>query len=616
MKKGIVCLLLLSLLFSLCGFAPNRLASARTADGSFSGGSGTEEDPYRIASAEDLRALQKLAEQRSYKPENPYRKAHYLLTADVDLGGKDDPWTPIGDNHDLDGSAQFPFEGVFDGGGHTVSGLYIEYKSDSLFTRPQFGFGLFGRVENGTVKNLTVADSSIAVTGSKLSPNVGAIAGEINNAAIENCRVLASVSLAGPYAVGGVVGYTSDTLGLTVIRDCASAAQLSSTGQYGELGGITAVSFGSLINCVNDGDITGYELGGIACTAFADITGCVNNGSLHAKRAGAGIVSRFSDGALNPSMVKAVKIADCRNTGDVTVEDGDAGGIAGKISAGVIENCENTGAIRGYLSAGGIFAQAVFERMIGPTAAGAAIRGCINSGAVAASSENGAGFLGGIGGAITSVMTDLTIEDCRNSGPVGTREKLKGKAGGIVGAFTHGVSDGEGEMKLLLRGCENTAEICGGSYGTGGIAGSVSTAKSGARLLLTVSDCVNGGDVHSASLLCRSGGILGEIDCLNSYSEITGCTNTGSLASEYELVPSAGRWYHYTCVLGGIVGHIGSNTNQINPADSEIVTEGEPVARFSGCRSTGTLTTYADDGVTYYTDDVCARSDFPILVED
>ena len=41
-----------------------------------------------------------------------------LLTADISLGGESSPWTPIG-------ASGTPFKGSFDGGGHIVSGLYI-----------------------------------------------------------------------------------------------------------------------------------------------------------------------------------------------------------------------------------------------------------------------------------------------------------------------------------------------------------------------------------------------------------------------------------------------------------------------------------------------------------
>ena len=63
-----------------------------------------------------------------------------ILTANIDLGGEENPWTPIGNK-----SAQF--KGTFDGGYHVISGLYVSGTTYS---------GLFGNVKGGTVKNFVV----------------------------------------------------------------------------------------------------------------------------------------------------------------------------------------------------------------------------------------------------------------------------------------------------------------------------------------------------------------------------------------------------------------------------------------------------------------------------
>ena len=89
------------------------------------------------------------------------------LDVNIDLGGADNPWTPIG-------SSSNPFKGTFDGNYHTVEGLYINSTGGSKL-------GLFGQVTGGTVKNLGVGGE---VTGSS---SVAGVVGSTSDATVTNC---------------------------------------------------------------------------------------------------------------------------------------------------------------------------------------------------------------------------------------------------------------------------------------------------------------------------------------------------------------------------------------------------------------------------------------------
>ncbi|MDR2201930.1 MAG: InlB B-repeat-containing protein [Clostridiales bacterium] len=125
-------------------------------------GTGTDADPYLVASAADMAAL------NSYLGPN-YQGKIFKLTQDISLTAYPDNWKPIGGVADDDlgnptilhtyGEAvtidpdtgldlvTYAFYGVFDGNGHTVSGLTIY--------RPSVEYqGLFGNIRNATVKNL------------------------------------------------------------------------------------------------------------------------------------------------------------------------------------------------------------------------------------------------------------------------------------------------------------------------------------------------------------------------------------------------------------------------------------------------------------------------------
>lgn len=97
-------------------------------------------------------------------------------------------WTPIGANDHF-------YAGTFNGNGYAVSGLYFDNSSRD-------GVGLFGVVQNGTVKNVGVVDSYI--NGKQW---VGGVVGEILGGTIRNVYNAGFVS--GSSNVGGVVGYVN-----------------------------------------------------------------------------------------------------------------------------------------------------------------------------------------------------------------------------------------------------------------------------------------------------------------------------------------------------------------------------------------------------------------------
>jgi hypothetical protein len=87
----------------------------------FSGGSGTSNDPYQIVSAVDLNNIRYVSGSVYFKLMNDIDLSQSVYKStnqiSVGVGGYVYGWEPI------------PFEGYFDGGGHTISGLYIDNES-------------------------------------------------------------------------------------------------------------------------------------------------------------------------------------------------------------------------------------------------------------------------------------------------------------------------------------------------------------------------------------------------------------------------------------------------------------------------------------------------------
>ncbi len=178
----------------------------------FSGGSGTEANPYLIATKTDLKTL---SENSSYWQQGYYFKQTAditFTTADFASGGafynSGLGWIPIG------ASYQLLFTGYYDGDGHIIDGLTINNTSGYS--------GLFGIAKNAEIKNLGLENVNISgrICGSILGC---ARISEENYNIIKNCY--ASGTLNGSYAAGGLVAIGE---GYLKIIDCYSRVSVTS----------------------------------------------------------------------------------------------------------------------------------------------------------------------------------------------------------------------------------------------------------------------------------------------------------------------------------------------------------------------------------------------------
>ena len=122
----------------------------------------------------------------TYSANNYIQDMYFQLGADIDMSGVTD-FTPIGQ--------YYWFEGTFDGAGHTISHLTIDRGGND------YDVGLFGYVDEGAVRNLTLDGATI--TGYYY---VGGIAGYGFLASISNCHVISSV-IRGYSDVGAICGF-------------------------------------------------------------------------------------------------------------------------------------------------------------------------------------------------------------------------------------------------------------------------------------------------------------------------------------------------------------------------------------------------------------------------
>ena len=237
-------------------------------------GSGTETDPYQINTAAGLKWFRDKVNNAKTKEET---KICAVLTANIDL--KNEEWTPIGIGNGTENNGatiDFPYSGTFDGNGHTISGLNVNYRNKNG--------GLFCYVMNATIKNLTVAGSVTHSSGDGVA--YGGIVGCADSSTIENCTNRCTVT--GNWYAGGIVGWSTDS----DIIGCANFGNISSPsfsgGICGKIGGqndATGID-ATIRDCYNVGMVSGNYAGGITGQSDSEhidilIANCYNVGSLH-----------------------------------------------------------------------------------------------------------------------------------------------------------------------------------------------------------------------------------------------------------------------------------------------------------------------------------------------
>ncbi len=232
--------------------------------------------------------------------------ANYKLMNDIDMtewvkpGGDYDyygqGWNPIGSKDIYSNDA---FTGIFDGNGHTISGMRMNVTQFPSGTGSTVYFGLFACV-SGTVKNLTVV-GNITVNVGNFSNRAGGITALLNESGlIENCTNRVEMSIIG-YAnqyVGGIVGWSYGTV--QNCRNIADVYSYSSNSSYSYAAGI--VGYGASTS--SSPSSSSYK---------AKSYKCVNTGSIMAR--GSYPDEAFASGIVNYG--KEVK--NCYNTGRINV---------------------------------------------------------------------------------------------------------------------------------------------------------------------------------------------------------------------------------------------------------------------------------------------------------
>ncbi|MHC4867842.1 MAG: GLUG motif-containing protein, partial [Planctomycetota bacterium] len=419
---------------------------------SFSGGSGTPEDPYLISTGNELNSID----------HNPrLMTAHFKLINDLDLTGV----SLFGI-----GLAPYPFTGGFDGNDHSISnfaynssgtdyvgllryvGHYttnVEIKNVRLIN-PDVDAGtgsyvgsLLGYADYGTtISNCHVENARIS--GDKY---IGGLAGYIYQSECINCTASGEISGGNGGRVGGLVGFNY----YSHVADCNSSGSVSASGEW--VGGLVGSSFGdsSITNSSSSSTVSGNEeTGGLAGYGDGIVADCHATGSVDSS-------DRYAGGLLGRGSA-----TNCYATGRVTAALYDAGGLLGSGSAvdcyatGDVSAVSGAGGLVGYGTATNSYATGTVTASSGTGSAGGLIASGEATNCYAAGNVSGGSMVGGLVGS-----TSGDTVDCYAMGSVTGNSSVGGLAGWIN---DNGISRGR-----ILR-CYSTGPVSGGSY-VGGLVG-------------------------------------------------------------------------------------------------------------------------------------------------
>lgn len=277
----------------------------------YSGGSGTERNPWLISTADDLKTL---ADTVNNGEPYTYTGEYFLQTNDIDLSNV--VWEPIGYT-----DSDYYFSGHYDGGDYIISNAVSTGKLDE---DGQATAGIFGCVMDGSVSNLHVRNADFTASGDESYGPAGGVTGIAYGATIENCtvensRVESERMPDDSTCAGGIAGYA---IGAT-FSNCASISnQIVSTAYAG-----------GFVGEIDDDEEYGVE-------GFTTYTNCyVSNGTVTATTDSTQ-GSSFAGGFAGMVTYDKLIVTNCYVYNTTLSTEGTSGNIV------------STGALAGYLHNG------------------------------------------------------------------------------------------------------------------------------------------------------------------------------------------------------------------------------------------------------------------------
>lgn len=281
----------------------------------FSGGTGTKDDPYLIMDCQGLQSI------------HNFPSEHFQLINDIDCSGFDygdgGGFMPIG-------SSAYPFIGILDGDGFTISNLYINRSTQNQV-------GLIGELDEAAlIQNLNVTASyivgkdntggivgygigddisvyNVSFEGEVIgNENVGGLVGTLYSGTVSNSNATAKVTTAS-FNAGGLIGNANYA---NIINNYATGEVKSSYSASRAIGGLVGYMYGNNTDVFDKNSsssiVTGYQhIGGlIGYSALMNIKNSYSDSSVNGTESVGGLIGYINNGSVTDSYAQGEILGD------------------------------------------------------------------------------------------------------------------------------------------------------------------------------------------------------------------------------------------------------------------------------------------------------------------
>lgn len=465
----------------------------------------------------------------------------------IDMSSVDAQWTPIG-------TEEHPFNIVFDGDNHPISGLTGS---------------LFGVCKDAGIHNVIMDDTSDICYEDDIDTDlyIGSIAQKINGTTISNCSSAATIKINSiavqsgvKVYVGGLVGYVGQNCVIQELRnDGALDIDISKTTlDEVYIGGVAAYVEGSVGNCKCTGTISensiakSHYVGGLFGSLNAPLELDCSQMPVTCSLTVAGFSGggELMVGGMIGVAKKGLELRSPKWDGTIefkmpngTIEERNAciGGVVGaaESSKTIVTEAKTSGSITVTVGSNSVWkVPTAVGGVVGWAADGCELSKSVNttnvnwSTANKTSNDKGTVSTGGIIGRIDKGLA--LISECTNNGAIHplhlhnnkwvSGKLLAGRTGGIIGTYGYVRLEGTYDMdfsalepsesnKIEITDCHTCSEVLTFRGLIGGIAGYLYNA--------TVTDCTYELEKYSKDRPnCNIGGIAGAVE----KTQIKNCT--------------------------------------------------------------------------------------------
>ena len=406
-------------------------------NGFFSGGDGSENNPYQISSSADFMAIATLANATSPADGNGYNATakrtffgsagvYYEQTADLDFGGAEIPSIGV---YNATAADAIPFQGTYAGNGYMLEKFKV-VGTQAAST------GLFEYVDGAHLCGFNISEAS--AEGENVT---GILTGRcIGNTVIETCDIV-DCQVTGRNSVGAIAHIT----GSTIVRAC-------------HVSNLTVKTADSGADANNQGGVVGFAGGA------SSIESCSTSGTIQFT----GTASGAARGGIVGKLDSTGQVKECVNNAVVTnALVGSTGGVAGQLTNGTIVSCANTANVSGTSMVGGIVG---FAGTTGTPSAICFITSCRTNANVSGTANCVAGIAG-------KLQNGVVMSGCYAAGNASTATY---DVAGLVGAIQLNNADAKARVYVYdcIANMNVTTSRASGACRTGGAVGYIVTSNS------------------------------------------------------------------------------------------------------------------------------------------